>query len=191
MPGMSDPGISNANIFEGKLVRLRASEPADDEPFRRWVREDTDSGRMTYQIPFPESAERASSTQWFSPQGDNYQFVIETLDGVLVGGVDSHECYPRNGTFMIGIGILPEHRGKGYASEAIRLMLNYFFQEKRYQKCHSVVFSFNPASSRLHERLGFTLEARLRRMVYSGGEYHDELHYGLTKDEFESLNALQ
>jgi RimJ/RimL family protein N-acetyltransferase len=134
---------------------------------------------------------RTGASEYTPPQGDNFDFVIETLDGVLVGGVDSHECNPRNGTFMFGIAIFPQQRGKGYASEAIRLMLHYYFSEKRYQKCHSVVFSFNSASIRLHERLGFTLEARLRRMIYSGGEYHDELHYGLTKEEFERLNALQ
>lgn len=184
------PGIFDTNIFEGRLVRLRAPEPADDAPFRRWVREDTDSGRMTYRIPFPEPAEQAISQQWFPPLGDNAQFAIETLNGVLVGSIDAHECNSRNGTFMLGIGILPEHRQNGYASEAIRLLLNFYFYEMRYQKCHSMVFSFNAASIRLHERAGFVLEARLRRMIYTQGAYHDELRYGLTAEEFATLDTI-
>ena len=37
---------------------------------------------------------------------------------------------------------------------------------------------------RLHERLGFTLEGRLRRMIYSNGQHHDLLYYGITAEEF-------
>lgn len=90
----------------------------------------------------------------------------------------------RSGTFMYGISILPSYRRKGYASEAIRLTLRYYFNERRYQKCTIEVFSYNPASMRLHESLGFTLEGRLRRMVFSGGEFHDALYYGITCEEF-------
>jgi len=36
----------------------------------------------------------------------------------------------------------------------------------------------------LHERLGFTLEGRLRRMIYTEGTFHDKLIYGLTQEEF-------
>ena len=122
-----------------------------------------------------------------SAAGDNAHFAIETLDGVLVGSIDAHECNSRNGTFMLGIGIFTEHQAKGYGSDALRLLLAYYFYEKRYQKCHSVAYSFNAASIRLHERSGFTLEARLRRMVYSEGAYHDELHYGITAEAFGAM----
>ena len=56
----------------------------------------------------------------------------------------------------------------------------------RYQKVNAEVYAFNEPSMRLHERMGFTLEGRLRRMIYTGGEYHDALFYGMTREEFES-----
>jgi RimJ/RimL family protein N-acetyltransferase len=37
---------------------------------------------------------------------------------------------------------------------------------------------------RLHEKLGFQLEGRLRRVVYTRGQYYDELYYGMTAEEF-------
>jgi len=47
------------------------------------------------------------------------------------------------------------------------------------------VYSFNDASARLHESLGFRLEGRLRQMGFTNGQPFDELHYGLTREEFE------
>ena len=184
------PATADARMFKGERVRLRAYDPRDGEAFRRWVRDDTDSGRMNYEIPFPRSGALAGGGELPPPQDDNFGFMVETLDGMLVGGVDAHDCNPRSGIFMLGIGIFPEARGKGYATEAVRLLLAYYFCEKRYRKCHSVVFSFNPPSIRLHERVGFTREARLRRMVYSEGAYHDELHYGMTIEEFNARYHL-
>lgn len=173
-------------IFEGKLVRLRAPEPADEPLFRRWVREDSESQRTLFRIPFPERRVQPDNVIHMPPPGDNFDFAVETLGGVLVGGIDAHGCDSRNGTFEFGIGIFTEQQGKGYGADALRLLLNYYFNELRYQKCHSVAYSFNTASIRLHERAGFTLEARLRRMVYSKGAYHDELHFGLTAEEFDA-----
>ena len=46
------------------------------------------------------------------------------------------------------------------------------------------IFSFNEPSVRLHERLGFQLEGRIRRMAYTGGVHHDALIYGMTAEEF-------
>lgn len=175
------------NIFESRLVRLRAPEPADDAPFRQWVREDTESQRTLFRIPFPERRVQPDDVHHIHAFGDNFDFIIETLDGVLVGSIDAHGCNPRSGTFEFGIGIFTEHQAKGYGSDALRLLLAYYFYEKRYQKCHSVAYSFNAASIRLHERSGFTLEARLRRMVYSEGAYHDELHYGITAEAFGAM----
>lgn len=63
-------------------------------------------------------------------------------------------------------------------------MLRHFFDELRYQKVVISAHSDNEASMRLHERLGFQLEGRLRRMVYTQGRYYDELYYGMTVEEF-------
>ncbi len=177
------------NIFEGKLIRLRGIEPSDWEKHAQWDR-DTEMARLTYEIPFPQSA--AWAQEWAEreakrgAENDQFRFQIETLDGVLVGSINTHTTHPRNGTFSYGISIIDEHRRKGYAAEAIRLLLSYFFNERRYQKCNAEVYAFNQPSMRLHERLGFTLEGRLRRMIYTGGAFHDALIYGITREEFES-----
>lgn len=181
-----------SNIFQGTLVRLRAGEASEEAIFRNWTREEPDSGRLMYEISFPvANVDAQSSTGEEKAQdGDNFAFTIETLNGEIAGAIHVHHCNQRCGTFMYGIGIFPEHRRKGYAYEAIWLVLSYYFFERRYQKCTAEVYSFNKASIQLHEQLGFTLEGRLRRMVYTNGIFHDSLFYGMTMEEFQAKNQV-
>ena len=175
------------NIFQGRLIRLRAVEPSDWEAHWHWDK-DSEAARLSYEIPFPRPA--AGMQAWAEEEAkrgainDAFRFQMETPGGELVGTINTHTCNLRNGTFSFGLAVMPQHQRKGYASEAMRLVLNYYFNEKRYQKCISGVFSFNEASIRLHERFGFLMEGRLRRMTYSGGTYHDDIYFGMTIEEF-------
>jgi RimJ/RimL family protein N-acetyltransferase len=175
------------NAWEGQLVRLRALEP-DDWPVHFEWNQDSEMARQVDFIWFPQS--RAAVQKWAAenavkpPDNDELDLVIETLAGAYAGLISVHSVVRRNGTFKYGVAIRAPHQRKGYASEAIRLILRHYFNELRYQKATAHVFAFNTASIRLHERLGFQLEGRLRRMIYSDGQYHDELIYGLTDDEF-------
>jgi RimJ/RimL family protein N-acetyltransferase len=176
------------NIFEGEKVRLRAIEPEDWEVNWEWGTE-TESARASYWIPFPQSratAQRQAEKPILPHQGDNFTFIIETLAGEMVGNIKTLHCNPRFGTFSYGLAVREAHQRQGYATEAIRLVLSYYFRELRYQKCTVHVYAFNEASFRLHEKLGFQPEGRLRRMIFTNGAYHDEVVLGLTAEEFEA-----
>jgi len=118
------------NIWQGKLVRLRALEPEDWKAFFDWD-QDTDMARYTYWLPFPGSQEAAK--KWTAEQAldrgktHEYKWVIENLREEFVGMLNTHTCDPRVGTFQYGVAVKREHWRKGYASEAIRIVLGYFF----------------------------------------------------------------
>lgn len=179
------------NVFAGRLIRLRAVEPEDWEHHYQWAVTYPEMARFTHEITFPPTREQVR--QWAEDvskqrgEDDVFRFSIETLGGEWVGTLNTHTVNRRCGTFMYGLAILPAHRRKGCASEAIRLVLRYYFHERRYQKVNAEVYSFNEPSIRLHEALGFILEGRLRRMVYTDGAYHDALIFGMTREEFDAL----
>lgn len=175
------------NDWEGKLVRVRAVETTDWQIHYEWNK-DTEAARASYFIPFPssiESVKRWVEKEAANPQtNDVFNFQIETLAGEMVGGINTHTCSPRDGTFSFGLAVLSQHQRKGYASEAVIIVLRHFFEERRYQKVSSGSYSFNEASIRLHESLGFQLEGRMRRMKFTRGQYFDELVFGMTVEEF-------
>jgi RimJ/RimL family protein N-acetyltransferase len=115
------------------------------------------------------------------------RFAMDNLDGVTVGWVSLHSRDPKNGTFSFGVAVYRDHRGHGYAVDAVRILLKYGFWEQRYQKCNSVCLHTNDASIRLHEKLGFTEEGRIRRNCFSNGQYHDDVLFGMTREEFDEL----
>ncbi len=175
------------NIWQGKRVRLRAVELSDAEAHFLW-NQDSEMSRNVDMVWPPASREYIrrsidkSAAQ--APQNDELSLEIEDLAGTFVGNISTHHCDRRTGCFSYGVAVLAEHKRKGYASEAILLVLRYFFEELRYQKVNAYVYSENVASVRLHEKLGFQLEGRLRRTVYTRGAYQDELVFGLTAEEF-------
>jgi RimJ/RimL family protein N-acetyltransferase len=108
-------------------------------------------------------------------------------DDLMVGGISVGQMDQTNGTFSYGVGVGPEHKGNGYAAEAVLLVMRFMFDERRLQKCEAHVYDYNAASISLHRKLGFTEEGRLRRHLFLAGEYHDELLFGMTVEEFHEL----
>lgn len=176
-----------SNFWETGRIRLRAAEPEDWDGFYAF-RQDSESMRRLSQVSAPQS--RAAVKKEFEeatlkkPENDTFFLVIETLAGELIGGISTHDCNLRTGTFSYGVSVFPHQQRKGYASEAILLLLRYMFEERRYQKCTAEVFDYNPGSIALHERLGFQLEGRLRRMRYTQSQFYDIVVFGMTAEEF-------
>lgn len=182
-----------AKYWEGRLIRLRGIEPEDAEAHYNLNQQD-DISRFQWVMYPPVS--RAGTRAWaeeasvqrqegFPQTGHEFSAQIETLvDGTLVGGIATHHCDLRAGVFSYGLHVEEAHRGKGYAKEAICLILRYFFQELRYQKCNVEAMEINVASQKLHEALGFQMEGRRRRVVYTHGRHSDMLEFGITLEEF-------
>jgi RimJ/RimL family protein N-acetyltransferase len=176
------------NYWQGKKVRLRGVEPTDAETFFQWNL-DSDMGRNLAFVWPPISqalvTKQVEEMALKTLEEDSFTWVIEDGSGRAVGSVTTHHCDRRNGTFGYGINVAAEHQRQGYATEAICLILKYYFEELRYQKVAVQVFSHNEMSIALHEKLGFLKEGVLRQMIYTGGQYFDLLCYGMTKAEWE------
>ncbi len=179
--------MTNHNIWQGEHVRLRAVEPEDWKIFTQWDL-DSDMARECYWIPFPKSQEAARKDTLDASQqkakGDAIDLVIENREGEFVGVINPHDCDARNGTFKYGLAVRREHQRQGYASEAIQLVLRYFFEELRYQKVTVEIYDFNEASIKLHEKLGYQHEGRERRVYFTRGKFHDSIIMGMTVEEW-------
>jgi RimJ/RimL family protein N-acetyltransferase len=177
-----------AKYWEGRLIRLRGIEPGDEDSHYLVDQED-DISRFQWIMNPPVS--RAATRAWIEGASksrgkhDEFTAQIETLtEGTLVGSIATHHADQRAGVFSYGLHVEEQFRGRGYAKDAICLILRYFFQELRYQKCNVDVMAINAPSQRLHEALGFQLEGRRRRVVFTHGEHSDMLEYGMTLEEF-------
>ncbi|MET9699911.1 GNAT family protein [Streptomyces sp. NPDC006529] len=180
------------SFWTGERVRLRGIEPGDWEAFMRFAVEEEGLGDV---LRPPRSAEgfRAwAKEQAVAPSdGDCFRLAVEAVGtGEIVGTVGSHHAEPRAGWFEYGVTMGAGHRRKGYAAEAVVMLLRFMFAERRYHKCGARIFAHNEASLALHRRLGFVEEGRLRDHVFSGGRHHDLVVMGMLAGEFARLHAV-
>lgn len=141
-------------------------------------------------IELPTSVELQK--QWLEKTADlkddgMIRFAMENLEGVTVGWVTLHSRDQKNGTFSFGVAVYRDYRGHGNAVDAVRTILKYGFWEQRYQKCNSMCLHSNEASIRMHQKLGFIDEGRIRRTCFYNGKYHDDVLFGMTREEFDEL----
>jgi RimJ/RimL family protein N-acetyltransferase len=182
-----------ASIWVGERVRLRGVEP-EEWSLAMEFDQDTRVMRNADRLHPPRS--KAGYRQWAANAGtpdddDMFGAGIESLaEGRLVGMLSTNGVDKNSGVFSYGITIGAEFHRRGYAGEAIVLLLRYMFGERRFQKCDVHIYAYNTASLRLHEKLGFIEEGRRRRSQFFAGEYHDVVLMGMTVEEYAKDHSL-
>jgi RimJ/RimL family protein N-acetyltransferase len=111
----------------------------------------------------------------------NYHWAI-CLDGAVIGGV--RLTLERSGSGTLGYGIGTEHWGRGIATEAVREVVRYAFEELRLHRVQAWVFANNAASQRVLEKVGFSYEGVLREKVAWGDTRVDDKVFGLLRHEW-------
>jgi len=100
-------------------------------------------------------------------------------EGEVVGWASTAIHDERARVAMLAYYVLPSWQGRGYTSEAARLLADYAFDELNARRLEAHVLADNSASVRVLEPLGFVEEGRKRDAYYKDGEYRDVLVYGL------------
>ncbi|MGP6220265.1 GNAT family N-acetyltransferase [Caldiplasma sukawensis] len=79
--------------------------------------------------------------------------------------------------------------GKGYGTEALKLLLDYGFMTLNLRKIIAYVYQTNPASYRVMEKNGMKLVGRLREQCFIPEHgYSDELIYEILRSEYVKLS---
>jgi len=80
-----------------------------------------------------------------------------------------------------------EHYGKGYGSEAIRLLLDYGFGRLNLHRIELEVYAYNERAIRAYEKLGFKREGIRRDGWFFDHKYHDCISMGILENEYREL----
>lgn len=91
---------------------------------------------------------------------------------------------PASGSHVAEIGyeLDPDHWGRGYATEAMRAVVRFGFEELGVHRIEADTVADNTASARVLEKLGLTLEGRLRDKRCYKARYWDVLLYGMVRE---------
>jgi RimJ/RimL family protein N-acetyltransferase len=183
------------DLFQGELVRLTAEEPETLAPLESQWSVDSEYSRLLDWDPARRFSVK-SSQKWIEKQyekEDNYAFTIRILDGdQIIGRIGLEGIHWTHSDCFVGIGLGErEFWGKGYGTDAMRVMLRYAFTELNLQRVTLDVFEYNQRGVRSYEKAGFVFEGSQRGMILREGRRWDVIYMGILREEWLKLELAQ
>lgn len=170
------------SLLTGKKVKLRALEPEDEDVLYHWENDSTVWHVSGTSSPFSRKVirEYLQNSHYDIYITRQLRLMIDTVEGVPVGCIDLFDFDPQN--LRAGIGILisnSEDRGKGYASEALKLVQNYVFSTLHLHQIHCMIGINNTSSIQLFEKNGYIECGTIKDWVKLNNKWQDVKFYQL------------
>jgi RimJ/RimL family protein N-acetyltransferase len=90
----------------------------------------------------------------------------------------------------IGYVLIPNERGKGYCTEAVRMTVDYLFLSKELACIQAMADVRNVVSQRVLEKAGFQKEGTIRKRFFIRGEWTDNSVYSILREEWKEPKIL-
>ena len=87
----------------------------------------------------------------------------------------------------LGYYIDQAHTGRGYATEAVRLTLEFAFEQAGLHRVQAAVLPRNEASRRVLEKAGFLREGRSTKYLQINGIWEDHEMFAITAEEWSGV----
>jgi RimJ/RimL family protein N-acetyltransferase len=178
-------------ILAGDLVVLRRHVPDNVAAFRRWYA-DPEIARLARYQPSPmrpEEIDRFFEARVVGPDA-LAMAVHEKATNRLIGTCAFSQLDGENGSALFHITIgEADAWGRGYGTEATRLMLDHAFGALSLHRIGLYVFEFNVRAIRAYKRCGFVIEGRSRESIWRDGRWWDELAMSVLESDWRRLRA--
>jgi RimJ/RimL family protein N-acetyltransferase len=181
-----------------RIVLRDKRRDSDDEDLFRWLNleewqyyDEPDKPFIgTSREEFNEQLEeRRRRSRKPSPSSRGWH--IDTTEGQHIGWVNYYNLDEQANRAYVGI-CLPEEEtwGKGYGTEAVRLLVDHLFDEMKLQEIRTATWAGNKRMVRCAEKSGFAVPARIpHRAEFSvRGEPLERIEFSLSREEWSAQN---
>jgi RimJ/RimL family protein N-acetyltransferase len=86
--------------------------------------------------------------------------------------------------------LTPGERGKGYGTEATKLLVDYLFLTKNLIRIQAHTDARNRVSQKALQNVGFKKEGIIRNSVFARGEWRDRALFSILKEEWKEPKIL-
>ncbi|MGO0063322.1 GNAT family N-acetyltransferase [Brevibacillus fluminis] len=105
-------------------------------------------------------------------------------DDTVIGDIALQDIDGMNRTANIRLAISENFQGKGYGTEAMKLMLEYGFGILNLHRIELNVFSYNARAQHVYEKVGFVKEGVQREALFYNHQYHDSILMSILEHEY-------
>ena len=171
--------------YESERIYLSPLCVNDYQLCTKWVNDETLSrGTGFFKVNFTELNEK----EWMenvNKKGDHHYAIVRKEDDVFLGiyGLELKDDISRR--YRVG-GFIgeKEERGKGYGTEALKLITKFGFEVLNAETIYSGIFVFNEASLKAAIKAGYTVAGKYRNSYFYNGEYHDQHCIEIIREDY-------
>jgi RimJ/RimL family protein N-acetyltransferase len=174
-------------MYTGEKVRIRAYKREDMVLAQQYLNDAETKRFLMPGVPYQFTLEEEN--KWFeniSSHSDTYSFAVETIEeSKYIGGCGVNMLDWKNSVATVGIFIGDKnYLGKGYGTDAMKVLLKFIFEQMNINKVKLFVYSFNERAVKSYEKCGFVREGVLKQEIFRDGKYNDEYIMAILKDEY-------
>ncbi|WP_368935286.1 GNAT family N-acetyltransferase [Bacillus sp. SH8-8] len=179
-------------ILKGKKVTIRTIEESDIKTLWNIVFKEESPEWKKWDAPyFPFSMQEYASykekVQTRLQEEPLSNLIIEN-NGQIIGTVGFYWEHKPTRWLEMGIVIYnPTYWNGGYGTEALTLYRDLLFEKMEIGRVGLTTWSGNERMMKVAEKIGMSLEGRMRKCRYYNGTYYDSIRMGMIREEWEAL----
>lgn len=175
--------------IESKKIRLRKLKLEDISVIYD-IYSNEDSSKLDDWIPYTKIEEAEAlinkSNKDFINKSELRYGIEDVTRNILVGSCGIFGFDEWNKKCMLYYQIHHNERNKGYASEAVKLLVRYAFYDLKSNRIEAYITPGNDSSIRVLEKNGFINEGLLRQMEFYKGQFWDGIVMAILKRDYEA-----
>ncbi|BFH64773.1 GNAT family N-acetyltransferase [Paenibacillus azoreducens] len=158
------------------------------------IRIETDESLWSFEesVKSEEEAREEYLQKLEEDEGESYDFIIRLAgdpEGTPIGIAQIWSYVDFRRSWEIGFAVLPEYGGRGYGSEAAKLLLQFGFEQLDAHKIVGMCNSKNDRSAALMERIGMTREGVFKEELFWNDEWTDQYYFSILEREYRQSEA--
>lgn len=173
--------------YEGDRIYLSPICADDYQVYTKWMNDETlSSGLGTFSMNITELSEK----EWIdstSKKGEYNFAIIRKEDNKIIGnyGLELKNEIARR--YHVG-GFIgeKEERGKGYGTEALKLITKFAFEILNAESVYSGIFAFNNGSIKSAEKAGYKQVGKYRNAYFYNMNFYDEINVDIIKEDYKN-----
>lgn len=180
---------TGTKTIETERLRLRKFTLDDvDNMYDNWASDPETSKMMPWDVHETKDVTKKVVTSWIEEYEDpfKYNWIVELKENnEPIGSITVVKVSNRDETCEIGYCYGPKYWGNGYATEALRAVIEYLINDVGFRLVEAKHISDNPASGRVMQKAGMKKDTvlRLRAINKSTKEVNDLIIYSIIKEE--------
>jgi RimJ/RimL family protein N-acetyltransferase len=169
----------------GERVYLSPINPADLEIYTKWLNDREISDRLGDGCLMINLETEKKWIEDALKNGDHSYAIVLNETDELLGNIGLFEVKQMYGTATVGLFIgESENRGKGYGTEALKLLTGYAFDVLNLRNIMLCVYEFNEAAYKSYLKAGFKEMGKRRKAYYLNNKYHDIIYMDITREDW-------